>query len=251
MGDIEQHGNAQTTLVLVHGFPLDRSLWSEQLSLSRHLRLVLFDLPGFGGTPVGPTTGDISSHGDAVLAAMDRGGVARATLCGLSMGGYILFDLWRRAPGRIERLILCDTRAEADSPQGRAGRERSIALVREGRRAEATAGIPEQLLAASSAPRLRARVEAMIERTSDQGLVTALQAMRDRPDSTADLASITVPTLIVVGVEDTLTPPAVARTMRDAIPGASLVEIPHAGHLSPLENPPTFNQAVKDFLIQV
>lgn len=247
---IEQQGQGDPTLVLVHGFPLDRSLWQGQAPLSRSARLVVLDLPGFGDTPAAQMTGGLAGYSSAVLAAMDRAGLERATLCGISMGGYVLFDLWRRAAHRIAGLVLCDTRADADTPQVKLGREQSIALVRSGQRREVTDGMLDRLLGARSRQRseLVQQTRAMMERASDDGIVAALQAMRERPDSTADLARITVPTLVVVGAEDVLTPPEVAQQMSDGIAGSRLVVIPDAGHLSPLENPEAFNHALAGFV---
>jgi pimeloyl-ACP methyl ester carboxylesterase len=166
------------------------------------------------------------------------------------MGGYILFEIWRRAPERVGALILCDTKAEADSPEARAGREASIELVRGGRRAELTRGMLPRLLARSSrsGPEPVGLVTEMMQDASEAGIIAALEALRDRPDARPTLETIRVPTLILVGAEDEMTPPSLARAMGAAIPGSEVVEIPHAGHLAPLENPEAINQAVQSFL---
>lgn len=236
-------------LILVHGFPLDRTIWRGQGPLAHHLHLVTLDLPGFGDTPASPAPQGLGRYTEVVLEVMDRVGLRRATLCGLSMGGYVLLDLWRRAPERVARLVLCDTRAEGDSAEARGARDQGIALVREGRREQLfDRMLPGLLTAASCAePTVGNHVREMMKRASDQGLIDALQAMKGRPDSTSDLSTISVPTLVLVGAEDSLTPPAAARRLQSAIPGAALVEIPDAAHLSPLENPEAFNRALLDF----
>ena len=245
--DVRGEGEA---LVLVHGFPLDRTIWCGQGPLAGQLRLVTFDLPGFGDSPPATALEGLGRYSDVVLDVMDRAGLSSATLCGLSMGGYVLLDLWRRAPERIRRLVLCDTRAEADGEEARLGRDRAVALVREGRRGELVDAMLPGLLTVASRedPSVGGRAREMMERASDQGLVDALLAMKGRPDSTPDLSTISVPTLVMVGTADTLTPPADARRLQSAIPGAALVEIPDAAHLSPLENPEAFNRALLDFI---
>ena len=248
--DVRGEGEA---LVLVHGFPLDRTIWRGQGPLAGHLRLVTFDLPGFGDSPPAtPGPGGLGRYTDVVLDVMDRTGLRSATLCGLSMGGYILLDLWRRAPERVERLVLCDTRAEADGEEARRGRDQGVARVREGRREELLDGMLTKLLTAASRedPAVGGHVRKMMARASERGLVDALQAMKGRPDSTPLLSTISVPTLVLVGSEDALTPPADARRLQSAVPGAAISEIPGAAHLSPLENPEAFNRALLDFFAQ-
>ena len=247
---IDDRGEGEA-VVLVHGFPLDRTLWQGQDPLTRQLRLVRFDLPGFGTEAATESwTASMETYSSAVLAAMDSAGLERATLCGLSMGGYVLFDLWRRAPGRIARLVLCDTRAEPDSAEARRGRQQGITTVRDGRRQELTDSMLDKLLCPASLaqPALVDPVRAMMARASDAGICAALHAMQHRPDSTPDLPGITVPTLVVVGSEDKLTPPEDARRMQASIPGSRMVELNGAAHLSPFENPDAFNNALLGFI---
>lgn len=236
-------------LVMVHGFPLDQTLWDGQSALEGKLRLVRFDLPGFGGSTATAGPASMGSYAEAVVAVMDKVGLRRAALCGLSMGGYLLFELWRRHPERVSALVLCDTRAEADTEEGRAARREGMRMVREGRRQQLLHGYLPRLLAPSSLAdeRIVARVQAMSDRASDEGIAAALQAMHDRPDSIPTLGSIRVPTLILVGSEDLLTPPAAARVMQAGIPGSQLQVIEGAGHLSPLERPEAFNAALAGF----
>ncbi|MBK8479844.1 MAG: alpha/beta fold hydrolase [Proteobacteria bacterium] len=243
-------GDHGPVLALVHGFPLDATLWAEQRALAGHVRLLTFDLPGFGAQPAGPLPTDLGGYAEHVRAVLDAAGAERVILGGLSMGGYIAFECWRRFPQRIDGLLLCDTRAEADSVETRAVRERGIAAVHEGRRAELLENMIETLLSAASRARGRpaAATRAMMHRASDAGIIAALGALRDRADSTPTLATITVPTLIVCGEQDALTPPALARAMHAGIARSQLALIASAGHLAPLEQALAFDAAVARWL---
>lgn len=243
-------GDRGPVLALVHGFPLDATLWAEQRALAGHVRLLTFDLPGFGAQPETPLPTNLAGYAEHVRAVLDAAGAERVILGGLSMGGYIAFECWRRFSSRIEALLLCDTRAEADGEETRANRERGIAAVREGRRAELLENMLETLLSAQSRARGRpaAATRAMMHRASDAGIIAALGALRDRLDSTPTLATITVPTLIVCGEEDALTPPSIARAMHQRIAGSELALIAGAGHLPPLEQPLAFDAMVARWL---
>jgi pimeloyl-ACP methyl ester carboxylesterase len=209
------------------------------------------DLRGAGQSDV-PTSGySMTRYADDLVAVLDALGARQAVCCGLSMGGYILFELWRRHPERISALILCDTKSEADTPDAQRGRDELIAVARAaGAGAVAERLLPRQVGRTSRAenPALVEAVRAMLLRSPAAGIVGALEAMRDRPDSTPRLAEIAVPTLVLVGTEDELTPAAVVRAMAERIPGARYREITGAGHLTPLERPGLFNSAVAGFL---
>jgi pimeloyl-ACP methyl ester carboxylesterase len=246
----DDSGGDGPPLLLVHGFPLDRSLWKEQVALREVARVISFDLPGFGEAPPPEGPPSMAAYADAVVAILDAARLERAALCGLSMGGYVLFELWRRHPERVDRLVFCDTRADADPPAGKQARLAAIEQVRLGRRANLLDGLAPRLLAATSLakPHIVEVVRMMGRRSSDAGLIAALRALHDRPDSTPTLRTVRAPTLVVVGAQDALTPPAVARVIHEGIAGSALVEIPDAGHLSPLENPGAFNAALREFL---
>jgi len=245
------HGGEGKALVLVHAFPLDSEMFRGQLGLGSDLRLVTLDLPGFGGSAPRPGDGRMEALAGMVFEAMDQVGLERAALCGVSIGGYILFEMWRQHPERISELVLCDTRPEADGEDVLAARGSAIRLVRLGRRDEVLEGLIPRLLAPASMarPELLGAVKEMAGRTSDDGVIFAQQAMAERSDSVALLESISVPTLVLVGEEDGLTPPEVAGEMAGRIPGAQLEVLPGAGHLSPLEAPEAFNRAVGRFLL--
>ncbi len=237
-------------LVFVHGYPFDGRMWSGQAPLGRTRRLITPDLPGFGKNPAPPSDATLGAYADAVLRSCDEAGCRRAVFCGLSMGGYILFEIWRRARERVEAMILCDTRAEADTPEARKSREDSMAKTRRGRWSDVTADMLPRLLGSDGLVNadLRRRVIEMMSAASAEGVLAALQALRDRPDSRPTLKTIDAPVLIVVGSEDLLTPPPAARFMCARIHGSRLIEIPCAGHLAPMEKPEAFNPAVEEFL---
>lgn len=250
---VEDHGDGPT-LLFIHGFPLDRTLWAHQVAALAGWRRVAPDLRGFGST-VAPEGGRrIATYADDLVALLDRLGVRRAVVVGLSMGGYVAFDLVRRHRDRVAGLILMDTRAEADGSDARMARDQLIALARsEGVRAVGERMLPRLVghSTRQTAPRLVERVREMIMRASLTGVLAALEAMRDREDATTVLGDIDVPTLVVVGEEDELTPPAVARRMADGIRSAGMTLVPGAGHLAPLESPAAVTRACAEFLASI
>ncbi len=238
-------------VVFIHGFPFDRTMWRHQLAgLSRWKRIAL-DLRGAGASSAPADGYSVARYADDVVQVLDVLGIDRAVVCGLSLGGYILFDLLRRHAGRIRAAVLCNTKATADSPEARRGRDEMAALAeREGVAAVAERLLPQLLAPATVAaqPDVVTHVRDMIGRTPLPGLVGALRALRDRPDSTPMLDSIGVPVLAVAGAEDKIAPVDVMRAMAAAIPGAQFAVIPAAGHLAPLEQPLATSRVVADFL---
>ncbi len=238
-------------LLLLHGFPLDRTMWRHQVVALTRWRRIAPDLRGAGASDAPESGYSMAAYADDVAGLLDRLGVARAVVAGLSMGGYVAFELWRRHRDRIMGLVLVDTRSDADGGDARRGRDELAAVAR----AEGPAGVAERMLprllgrsTRRTQPALVEQVREMVGRSSVPGIVGALGAMRDRPDSTALLPAIDVPVLVVVGEEDEVTPPAVARSMVAAVPSAVMATIPGAGHLSPLEAPATVNRVVGEFL---
>jgi 3-oxoadipate enol-lactonase len=235
-------------VILVHGYPLDGAMWSGVArALMARFRVVKPDLPGRGDTPAasGSTIEDYADFLEAILQALDSpGGVA-----GFSMGGYAALALARRRPERLAALALVDTRAQPDDEAGRAKRDESIAALRSGGVAPiADAMVPKLLAPASAGNRdLVDRVRRIILRQKPETLEADLAAMRDRADARPALSGIAIPTLVVVGSEDALTPPSDAEAMAAAIPGARQTTIPGAGHLSPMERPGAVAAALGDF----
>ena len=241
----------ETTLLLVHGFPLDRRLWAAQVGAFVNMtRVITPDLRGHGRSQVAPGPFTMEQHADDLAALLDHLRVRHAVVAGLSMGGYVAFAFWRRYPERVRGLILADTRAEPDSAAIRIGRDAASARVQQtGAAAYADEMLPRLLAPASLANmKIVGAVRKMMAEQPVEGIVGALGGLRDRVDSRATLPTITVPTLVIAGDADVITPPADARALAAAIPGARLAVILRAGHLSPLENPRAFNAAVRPFL---
>ena len=236
-------------LVLLHAFPLSAAMWEPQRDAFGTRPVLIPNFPGFGGRP--PSASDLESFGRTVLDDMDAAGIQEAVFLGLSMGGYVSFRILGEAPERVAGLVLADTRSGADDQAARAKRTEQAARVRR----EGVGWLMEALIPALLGPttlRERRGVEAavrrMFEGAEPEGVARALEAMRDRPDSTPLLRETFVPTLVLVGEEDTLTPLEDGRSMASAIPDARLHIIPGAGHLSNLEAPGAFNAALETFL---
>lgn len=238
-------------ILFIHGFPFDRALWQHQLAALRKWKRIAPDLRGAGGSTAPADGYSMARYADDLVAVLDAVGARDAVVCGLSMGGYILFELLRRHADRVKAVILAATRAEADSEEAKRGRdELAVVAERNGQDAVAERLLPRLLAAATRAaqPELVDDVRAMIRRVPVPGIVGALRAMRDRPDSTGTLGAVRVPALVLVGSEDQITPPPVVQAMAAAIPGARLAVIPAAGHLAPLEQPLATSRALADFL---
>jgi pimeloyl-ACP methyl ester carboxylesterase len=238
-------------LLLVHGWPHDRTMWAGQLGgLATYARVLAPDLRGAGGSTVrGPYT--IDQYADDLVAFLDSLGLASAVVCGLSMGGYIAFSMLRRHRDRIRGLNLADTRASADTDDTRANRSRLIALIeQEGMTALAARQLPSMVGRSTLERRspLAETVRRMMASVPPEGAIGALRAMAERPDSTPLLRTIDLPTLVVGGAEDGITPPDVLRAMSAAIPNSRIEILEQGGHLSPLERPAAFNHVVTEFL---
>ncbi|MFO7894517.1 MAG: alpha/beta fold hydrolase [Longimicrobiales bacterium] len=259
------------SVFFIHGFPFDGSMWEPQLAaLPAGWRGLAPDLRGFGRSPIdgdgctpsGKRMGagiarpdepvlSMTCLADDMAALIEREADGPAVVCGLSMGGYVAFELVRRRPELVRGLILADTRATADDDEGRENRMRVAQTVRAvGARPVAQAMIPDLLTERTreEKPEVVEKVRSMILGTPAETLVAALAGMAARHDRTADLATLPARTLVVVGEHDAITPPDTARAMTNAIPEAELVVIPDAGHLSNLENPAAFNAALNGFL---
>ena len=245
--DVRELGTGPA-VILVHGYPLDGAMWSGVArSLATRFHVLKPDLPGRGNTDAAAPAG-ISGYTDFVNLIVEQL-PAPVGIAGFSFGGYISLDLMKRKPEKIRALALVDTRASADDPLARGKRDETIAAVREKGVAPVVESMPARLLSPESVgrPDLLERVQRMIARQKPQTLEADLLAMRDRPDSTGFLQEIAVPTLVIVGEQDVLTPPADSESMASAIPEARLVKIPGAGHLTPMERPKAVASALGDF----
>ena len=240
-------------VVLIHAFPLNAEMWRPQLErVPEGWRFVAPDLRGFGPDTVAvPGSITLDDMAGDVAAFLDELAIDPAVIGGLSMGGYITVALFRRAPERFSGMILADTKASADTPEGLEGRRQLVALAR----AQGATGVAESMLpkllgktSFERRPDLPQKVRAMIERANPDGIVAAIEAMMVRPDSTRDLSHISCPTLVIVGEEDGVTPVADAVALQNQIVRSRLVILPQAGHLSNLEVPDGFALALSDFL---
>jgi 3-oxoadipate enol-lactonase len=250
-GDDAEARRPRGTLVLIHAFPLNARMWERQGMLAEHgWRVIMPQLRGFDGDPREPGQSMDDYAGD-VIDLVDALHVGDAVIGGLSLGGYVTLAMFRHAPRYFRGMVLADTRAEADSAEATANRQKMLALVRErGPRAVADEMLPKLIgeTTARETPDLADRVRDLAVGSSAEALAGAVTAMMTRPDSTPLLASIHCPTLIVVGEEDRLTPPPLSQSLHQAIAGSELVTIPRAGHLSSLEQPDAFNAALVRFL---
>ena len=236
------------SLVLIHAFPVDAAMWDGQAAaLTGQADVAVPPLPGFGGAPPVGDVMSMDAAADRVAAEMDRVGMDRAVVCGLSMGGYVAFSMWRRHRDRIAGLALADTRAEPDDEAGRE-RRRLVAEKARGQGSGAIADEPPPLLSEQAEPALWDRVKEMIRRQPGESIAAASLGIGGRADARPLLPEIDVPTTVIVGSADTLTPPAMSEAMVDAIPGADLVVLDGAGHLSNLEAPDGFTAALRAVL---
>jgi pimeloyl-ACP methyl ester carboxylesterase len=240
-------------VVLIHAFPLSADMWRAQLqSVSDGSRFIAPDVRGFGGEMPGPaaepTMDDFAGDVEALLNALE---IERAVIGGISMGAYVLFALFRRAPERFSGIVLADTRAQADTPDGRQARRAMSELVRRDGPAAVADQMMPKLLGETThreRPELAAEVRRMILGNTSAGIDAAIHAMMTRPDSTADLERVSVPTLVIVGEEDVLTPVADSEALHRGIERSQLVVLPRVGHLSCLESPDEFSRALSNFL---
>ena len=243
---------SRPAILFVHGFPLSRATWGHQLAGLTDLGwLIAPDLRGHGASEVAPGPYSIELFADDQRALLDHLGIDRVIYCGLSLGGYIGLAFARRYPERLAGLILADTRAEADGPEQREARESIARLVeREGSAAAVERLVPGYIAPASAArdPALRPLLDGIVAATPAMGLAATARAMAERPDSLPSLGQIAVPTAVIVGAEDTRTPPALAERVHAAIPGSTLTILSGVGHLSNQEDPAGFNAAVRAFV---
>lgn len=241
-------------IVLIHAFPLGAAMWEAQAeALPPGWRLLAPDLRGFGGSTLpkpddNPTIDDYASDVIDLLRALE---ISSAVIGGLSMGGYVTFAVLRRAPTLARAVILADTRASADTPEGRANRRSMLALLeREGPSGVAREMMPKLLGRTSIEERhdVESLVRRLINQQPSAAIRGAIVRMMERPDSMEIVEQLAVPVLILVGDEDGLTPTEHSHTMTSVNPNAELLVIPRAGHLANLEQPETFNTTLRAFL---
>jgi 3-oxoadipate enol-lactonase len=247
-----ERGDGKDPVILLHAFPLNSKMWAPQMeALADHRRVIAPDYPGFGNSPRPPAQPDMRYYAERIRELLDGLNLSRVVLGGLSMGGYVAFACMRLFPERVRALLLANTRPDPDPEDAKETRREVARRVAE----EGIEILPklqmERLLAPDTLKNKKDVVElvrAMILESSPDGVVAALGAMRERPDSTELLEKINVPTLVIGGAEDTLSTPEIMREMAKKIPGSRHLSLPKAGHLSNLEASGEFNAALREFL---
>jgi pimeloyl-ACP methyl ester carboxylesterase len=244
-------------VLLVHGFPLDHTMWDAQIeALSQRCRVIAPDLRGFGRTPLGTIDPDrgIPMHqfADDLAELLTALAINEpVVLCGLSMGGYIAWQFVRRHADQLRALVVCDTRAAADTDEARAARMKMIEHIHEWGAARVADMMGPRLFAPRSFETMPIVVQALrrvVERTAPASIAAAQRGMAARPDMTGFLPQIKVPTLVLCGDQDAICPPSEMASIAAAIPGAELVIVPDSGHMTTLEQPAIVNDALVRFL---
>ena len=239
-------------LVLLHPFPVHHALWLPAAqSLTSRYRIILPDLRGHGESEIGDGPATMEKHATDLARVLDDAGVGRAIFCGVSIGGYILFEFWRRYRGRVAALGLCCTRPQADADDARNTRLKNAELVLErGTEWFVDLMIPKLLgkTTQETRPDLVAEARRMLLKMSPQDIAQVQQGMAARPDSIATLKTINVPTLVVMGEEDTLVPRSDGELMRQHIPNSRLAVIPKAGHFAVWEQSEAIGKLIRQFV---
>ncbi len=239
-------------VMLIHGYPFNRTLWTEQVeALSSSYRVIAPDLRGFGETDSSQGPATMNRLAQDVAQLMDQLEIPRAVIGGLSMGGYVALAFYKQFASRVRALILADTRAQADTEEAKQTRaQQAEKALSEGMAGIADAMLPKLLTpeTVSKHPEIVKRVRDMMLKTKPEGSAAALLGMAEREDHTSSLPQISSPTLILVGAEDAITPVADSKKMHEAISGSRLVVLENAGHVSNLERTQQFNKALLDFL---
>jgi pimeloyl-ACP methyl ester carboxylesterase len=248
---------AGVPVLLVHGFPLDHTMWAAQIdALAETARVIGPDLRGFGQTPLGSVDASrgvtMGQYADDLVELLDALSIREPiVLCGFSMGGYVAWQFVRKCPTRLRALVQCDTRAAADSEEARAGRIKMAENVADWGSSRVAEMMGPKLLAPQTfqeLPEVVRAVREVVGKTLPASIAAAQQGMAARPDMTSLLPKIAVPTLVVVGEHDAISPPDEMKSIATAIPGSRFVVIPDAGHMTTMENPGAVNLALVGFI---
>ncbi len=252
---VSEHGDKQKVpLIFIHGFPYNSTMWSQQIKrLKENYYCIAYDIRGLGETPPGDGQFTMEMLVDDLFAVMDGLDLDRPVLAGFSMGGYIALRAMEREPERFRALILCDTRSGADDDAGRLKRAGAISVInRDGMDQFASDFVP-MAFSANAPERIPDVYNSFLERAQAEspiGVKGCLLAMAARTDTTSTLENIRIPTLLLVGEEDGITPPEMMQQMQGQIHGAELVTVPEAGHMTPVENPEVVSQSIEEFLVK-
>ncbi|MCW8896731.1 MAG: alpha/beta hydrolase [Flavobacteriales bacterium] len=248
-------GEGSIPIIFLHGYPFDKTMWYDQLDfLKFSYRLISCDIRGFGKSTDEETSLSIDLFTDDLIQFMDKLGIDRAIICGLSMGGYIALNAIKRFPNRFKGLILCDTQCIADTPEVKAKRYKTIEVIERGGIANFTEGIIESVFhkdSIANKKELVGQVRSIVLANSEHIIKQGLVALAERTETCSILDKINIPTLIICGREDGVTPLAQSEIMNEKIKGSVLKVVDHAGHVSNLEQPHDFNQHLLDFLDRI
>lgn len=239
-------------VILLHPFPVHHEFWNPIVPvLSSRYRLILPDLRGHGDSEIGQGPASMEKHARDLVRLLDAASVVKAAFVGVSIGGYVLFEFWRQFRGRVNALALCDTKPQADTAEGRANRLKVAAdVLEQGTDPFIESMIPKLMgrTTLSTRPDLLDGARRMMRKMSPEDVSLVQRGMAERPDSVADLKTINVPALIVIGDEDILATPADGELMRQNIAGSQLKIIPKAGHFAPWEQPDAVGPLLRQFL---
>ncbi len=242
-------------VIFIHGFPFSHEMWSEQIGLvAQEFRAIAYDVRGHGKSYVGDGQFTIEHHVDDLIALIDEWKLEKPVIVGLSMGGYIALRALERDQQRFRAAVLCDTKSEADTNEGKLKRFENMKMVREQGSEAFAETFVRNVFAADTfvrRPDVVQRIAKIIAATPPLSIAGTLLALAARTDTTAFLPQMRIPTLILVGEKDVTTPPAASRAMHEKIPGSELHIIPDAAHMSNLENPDEFNRHLLAFLRRV
>jgi len=246
--------NESKAIIFVHGFPFDHTMWQAQVDeFSKNYLCISYDIRGLGDSPAGDRQFTMESFVDDLETIINELKLNRPILCGLSMGGYISLRALERMQEIFSAAILCDTRTEADNNEGKLKRAAGIKRINK----EGLAPFAKEFITNCFGNDFKQNkindLEKIIEKSSQfnpVGVIGGLLAMLSRADTTANLGKINIPTLLICGEQDTLTPPPVMMDMFHRINKADFVEIPKSGHMTPIENPQIVNKAIRDFLVE-
>ncbi len=251
----EGPAGAAPVILFIHGFPFSKSMWDMQVKvLKEEYRVIAYDVRGHGNSKIGPDDFSIELFADDLIRFMDVLEIDSATICGLSMGGYIALRAMEKVSNRFDALVLCDTQCKADTPEGVEKRMKAIDSIQENGREHYAEESVKNLFAPESFTTRKEEIAAIREtiiHTSTESLVRTLRALAGRKETCSKLVEIKVPVLIMVGEKDNITPPAAAWLMHEGIKGSTLKILDHAGHMSNLENPDAFNEHLTKFVASV
>ncbi len=252
---VEQGNPDRMPVIFLHGFPFSSDMWQQQLDVvGKEFRAIAYDIKGHGKSYIGEAQFTIEHHVDDLMGLLDHLKIPKAVIVGLSMGGYVTLRALERHPDRFMGAVLCDTKSEADSDEGKLKRFDAMTAVRKHGSDVFAEGFVKNVFAPetfSTNPQAVSLIKNIIKRTPVLSIAGTLLALASRTDTTSSLSRISIPALILVGEKDVTTPPAQSEAMHKLIPGSELHIIPGAAHMSNLENPEEFNKHLVTFLRRV